>query len=206
MIDSSDVAFWDSRYETGRTPWNFGGVPADLKAFLKRHPGGGRVFIPGCGWGYEVQAFADAGYDVTAIDLSSAAVERARKLVDGDLASRIEVADFFSHAASAGSFDVVYERTFLCAIPPAQRVPYRDRMAQLLRPGGFLVGYFYYDTTDLDGEPPFGLRSGEGDELFARNFLLTRDHPVNDSLPVFVGHERWQERRRTTFNRGPGTP
>jgi len=205
MIEPLDPAFWDSRYKTGQTPWNFGGVPADAKDYIKRNPKGGRVLIPGCGWGYEIQAFADAGYDVTAIDISPAAVDRARKLVNPDLAKRIFVADFFKHNFGPVPFDVVYERTFLCAILPEQRAAYRDRMTRLLKYSGALVGYFYYQKTDPDAGPPFGLAWGEGDELFSRHFLLMRDTPVTDSLPVFAGRERWQERRRTSFP-GAATP
>ena len=197
--EPSEPAFWDSRYKTGQTPWNFGGVPADLKDYLKRNPKGGRVLIPGCGWGYEIQAFADAGYEVTALDFSMAAVERARKLVDTDLANRIVVADFFKHSFGHAAFDVVYERAFLCAIMPDKRGSYRDRMTRLLKYGGALIGYFYYQKPEQKEEPPFGLAWGEGDELFSRHFILTRDVPVNDSLPAFAGRERWQERRRTSF-------
>ena len=197
MNDPSEPEFWNSRYKTGQTPWNFGGVPADLKEYLQRNPKGGRVLLPGCGWGYEVQAFADAGYDVTAIDYSSAAVERARKLVNPELAKRIVEKDFFQPNFPNASFDVIYERTFLCAIMPEQRKAYRDQMTRLLKYGGSLIGYFYYQNTTKQDEPPFGLAWGEADELFARHFVLTRDIPVNDSLPVFATRERWQERRRT---------
>ena len=34
-------------------------------------------------------------------------------------------------------------------------------------------------------------------ELFARDFILTEDEPVTDSLPVFAGKERWQEWTRS---------
>jgi hypothetical protein len=33
--------------------------------------------------------------------------------------------------------------------------------------------------------------------LFGRHFLLIRDEVAADSLPVFAGHERWLEHRRT---------
>lgn len=203
MSHPSEPAYWDSLYKTGQTPWNFGGVPSDLKEYIKASPKGGRVLIPGCGWGYEIQAFADAGYDVTAIDISPAAVERARKLVNPELAKRIVVGDFFKHSFGATPFDVIYERTFLCSIMPDERAAYRDRMTRLLKYGGALIGYFFYQKTDPEGEPPFGLAWGEADELFARHFLLVKDIPVTDSISVFVGRERWQERRRTSH---PGAP
>ena len=158
------------------------------------------MLIPGCGWGYEVQAFADAGYEVTAVDFSPAAVERAHKLVDPDLARRIVVGDFFKLSIAHATFDVVYERTFLCALPLEQREAYRDRMTRLLKYNGSLIGYFYYQNgAEILEEPPYGLAWGEADELFSRHFLLMKDIPVNDSVGVFAGRERWQERRRTSY-------
>jgi 2-polyprenyl-3-methyl-5-hydroxy-6-metoxy-1,4-benzoquinol methylase len=79
--DSTQPDFWTVRYAAGRTPWDFGGVPAVLKSFLARSVTPGRVLIPGCGGGYEVQAFHAAGYDVTGIDFSPTAVEQAKKVL-----------------------------------------------------------------------------------------------------------------------------
>lgn len=206
MLDPSEADFWNSRYLSGQTPWDFGGVPADLKSYLRRRlkyplpPGAerGHVFIPGCGSGYEVRIFADAGFKVTAMDMASAAIDRVKKLVDDNPSVTLLQGDVFKHELPLASFDVIYERTFLCAIPPELRQTYRDRMAQLLKHGGQFVGYFYYQKTNPADGPPHGLAWGEGDELFSRHFLLMKDDPVSDSLPIFAGRERWQERRRTS--------
>src|SRR4029450_7996132 len=92
-VDSTHSDFWTSRYVAGKTPWDFGGVPAALKSFLIRSSAPGRVLIPGCGSGYEVQAFHEAGYDVTAIDFSPAAIDQAKRGL-GVLAERIISGDF----------------------------------------------------------------------------------------------------------------
>jgi len=196
--ESNQREFWNSRYESGRMPWDFGGVPADLKAYLAANPKGGRVLIPGCGSGYEIAAFVEAGYEATAIDLAPAAVERARKLVDRGLADRIVEGDFFTHDLGREPFDLVYERTFICSIMPDQREAYRDRVASLLRHRGGLIGYFFYAPPDPAEGPPFGFAWGTADELFARHFMLLKDRPVKDSLPLYAGRERWQERTRTS--------
>ncbi|MBA3849211.1 MAG: hypothetical protein C0502_04350 [Opitutus sp.] len=199
MSHPAHPQFWNERYVSGSLPWDFGGVPASLKEFLgrKRQAPPGRLLVPGCGSGHEIKAFADAGYDVTAIDFAPAAVARAKQIAGETLAGRIHEADFFNHPFADGEFDLVYERTFLCAIPPEKRSAYRDRIARLLKPRGQFIGYFYYAKTDPKDGPPYGLAWGEGDELFSRHFLLMKDDPVNDSLPVFAGRERWQERMRT---------
>lgn len=210
MSQSTHNDFWDTRYASGQTPWDFNGVPVDLQAYLKKKTKGtastgsgrGRVLIPGCGSGYEITAFAEAGFDVTAIDMSRVAVTQAREKLSPALAKCVIEGDFFTYEFQPESFDFIYERAFLCAFPPNLRVAYRDRVASLLKRGGDLIGYFYYKAPDLKAGPPYGFAWGASDELFGRHFILLKDVPVQDSLPVFAGRERWQEQRRTAYT-GP---
>ncbi|MES1167824.1 MAG: methyltransferase domain-containing protein, partial [Oleiharenicola lentus] len=89
MPTPSQPEFWNSRYIKDDTPWEFDGIPSDLKAFLKKKGKGAKVLIPGCGTGHEIKAFAEAGYDVTALDFAPFAVDRAKRLVGPALASRV---------------------------------------------------------------------------------------------------------------------
>jgi hypothetical protein len=72
-------------------------------------------------------------------------------------------------------------------------------MAQLLKYRGLLIGYYYYNKPAMNEGPPFGFAWSTADDLFAQYFLLVKDDPVNDSVPLFAGRERWQERRRTSY-------
>ena len=193
MEDSTKPDFWNTRYAAGKTPWDLGDVPAALRAFLARVDRPGRVLIPGCGSGYEVQAFHNAGFDVTAIDFSPVALERAGRIL-GPLRKCIIAADFFTHDFSGQSFDLIYERTFLCSLPPARWPAYAKRMAELLKSGNVLAGIFLYG--DEPEPPPYPLTETQARELFADDFALARNEPVSDSLPLFEGKERWQEWRR----------
>lgn len=178
----TDREFWDSRYRSGKTPWDFGGVPAALTAWLATaRPG--RVLIPGCGSGYELRAFHQRGWDVTAMDYSPAAIARAPKDC-----GRLLLADFFAHDFGGEKFDVIYERTFLCSLPPEFWPRYVRRMSELLVAGGKLVGFFLYGHEDEP--PPYPLP--EGTTLFDSDFTRVADEPVTDSLPLFAGRERWQ--------------
>ena len=198
MSDSAaQPEFWNTRYAAGRTPWDFGGVPAALVRFLAAHPGAGRhALIPGCGSGHEIAAFAAAGWEVTAIDFSPPAVAQARARLGPALAGRVVLGDFFTHAFSAAPFDLVFERTFLCALPPDLWSRIAERTAALLKPGGALAGIYFIGNKE-DG-PPFGLAPGEAEKLFARDFALVAEVaiPAAESLALFAGCERWQERRR----------
>ena len=186
--DSSLPEFWDTRYRDGVTPWDAAGVPPQLLEWLKTAVPR-TVLIPGCGTGYEVRAFAQHGHDVTAIEFSDAAIEAARREL-GALADRLKKADFFSFATA--SFDLVYERAFLCALPRRVWTQWAARVADLVRPGGELAGFFYFD--DNARGPPFGISGAALGELLSSSFELTEDLPVpeEESLPVFKGKERWQ--------------
>ena len=193
--DNTHPDFWTVRYATGRTPWDFGGVPAALKSFLAGSSIPGSVLIPGCGSGYEVQAFHAAGYDVTGIDFSSAAVEQAKRVL-GVLADRIIFGDFFTHDFGAHSFDLIYERTFLCSMPPSRWPDYANRVADLLSLRGRLIGIFLYAEQSAPG-PPYPLTEKQAEQLFESRFRLVRSELVTDSLPLFRGMERWQEWLKT---------
>ena len=188
--DSSKPDFWDTRYRGGVTPWDAGGVPPGLLRWLQKQSRGRRVLIPGCGSGYEVQRFVDHGDDVLGIDFSEPALSRARKL-----ALPVRQADFF--ALDERPFDVVYERTFLCALPRARWPSWSARMAKLVRAGGLLAGFFFFD--DNQRGPPFGISVAWLHQLLDPAFALEEDEPVpaTESVPVLAGKERWQVWKRS---------
>jgi thiopurine S-methyltransferase len=53
------------------------------------------------------------------------------------------------------SFDLIVEQTFFCALDPALRQRYFQKMGQLLKPGGKLMGVLFDDVLNND-RPPFG--------------------------------------------------
>ncbi len=187
--DSAHPEFWDVRYQKQRTPWDLGGIPSCLTKYLQTRSRPGRVLIPGCGSGYEVKAFAELGWDVMALDFSAAAVQRSRGLL-GPLAECVVQGDFFAHEFEHGGFDLIYERTFLCALSPTRWTAYAVRVASLLKVGGALAGVFFYGHED--DPPPYPLTEGQARALFGKSFVRTCDEGVADSLPTFSGGERWQ--------------
>jgi len=183
---------WEALYRQGRMPWDAGGIPEDFARWLAGGGPGGRALIPGCGSGYEAVRLAAAGYEVLAIDFSRAAVTRARRINEGS-GARVELADFFSLAEQG--FDLIYERAFMCALPPTKRADWAFRCAELLAPGGWLTGLFFIDAGVSEG-PPFGIDQEALLALLDPAFELHSDSESLGSLPVFVGRERWQAWRR----------
>ena len=180
--DPLSPGFWDERFAQGFMPWDRGGVPEQLRAFIAASPSL-TTLIPGCGTGYELAALCEAGWDATAIDFAPVAVASAQAAV-GQWAGRVIEADFFAYMP-AHALDLVYERAFLCAMPRAMWPQVAARWAALLAPGALLAGYFF-----------FGMSRETLQELLAPHFACLADEAVSDSIPVFAGKERWMSWRR----------
>lgn len=189
--DPLSPGFWDERFAQRFTPWDRGGVPEQLRAFVA----GSKpltTLIPGCGTGYELAALCDAGWDATAIDFAPVAVANAKAAVE-KWAGRVVEADFFTYTPTQ-PLDLIYERAFLCAMPRAMWPQVAARWAALLAPDALLAGYFFFD--DAAKGPPFGIDRATLNQLLEPGFACIEDAVVTDSIPVFQGKERWMVWRR----------
>jgi thiopurine S-methyltransferase len=90
----------------------------------------------------------------------------------------------------------VYERTFLCALPRRLWSDWGRKIAELVRPGGRLVGFFYLN--DNERGPPFGISPDRLNELLEDAFVREENRiiPAVQSVPVLAGHEVWQVWKR----------
>lgn len=191
--DPGDPEFWELRYGARFAPWDAGKVPAQLRDFVAARSHALRVLVPGCGSAHDVRHFAQAGWPVVGIDFSAAAVAQARAIL-GSHASHVRQADFFAPIAGE-PFELVYERAFLCALPRRMWRDWAARVTTLVAPDGLLAGFFYFD--DAERGPPFPLHGqAELDALLCAGFAREDDAPVEDSIEVFRGKERWQAWRR----------
>jgi thiopurine S-methyltransferase len=201
--------FWDKRFADGVTPWENPDLPRCLRDFVANFPGDfppdratgndpappPHVLVPGCGSARDAGWLAALGWQVTALDFSAVAVERARQVLGAEFRGTLLCADFFAFRPESlfspfSPFSLILERAFLCALPRTLRAGYARRVAELLAPGALLAGVFFV-SEQLKG-PPFGIEQHELDALLGDAFVLTENRPVDDSLPVFAGRERWQ--------------
>lgn len=156
-----------------------------LAAFVRALRVGADVLIPGSGGDWRtIRAFCKAEHGVTAIDFSPFAVEQAKDAL-GQFADTLVLGDFFSYDFGSRRFEIVYERTFLCSLPPRLWKNYVARVAELLQRKGKLAGFFLYG--EESDPPPFPLTEAWAKKLFAGRFELIRTEPVADSLPIFRG-------------------
>ncbi|WP_029038831.1 class I SAM-dependent methyltransferase [Salinimicrobium xinjiangense] len=80
------IEFWESAYQSNERMW--GENPTDnarkvLELMQKRNIR--NVLIPGFGYGRNAKLFYEEGIDVTGIEISKTAIERARKHFEGDV-------------------------------------------------------------------------------------------------------------------------
>ena len=95
--------------------------------------------VIGCGVGDDAEALSEAGYDVTAFDISPEAIRLCRNRYPDTRVDYL-VADLFDYPGEwASSFDVVYECNTIQVLPGKYRVMARDAMVSLVAPGGHLL-------------------------------------------------------------------
>lgn len=198
--DPNQAEFWSERFARDFTPWDRGGAPQAFREFVSGSPRSHVTLIPGCGAGHEVALLGEAGWEVTAIDFSPEAVAAAKQQL-GRWGDRVREADFFTYEPER-PVDLIYERAFLCALPRQRWPEIVARYAALLAPGGLLAGFFYFD--DSPKGPPFGADPVQLRTMLAQYFEQLEDRPVDDSIPVFAGRERWQVWRRRGADERPG--
>ncbi|MBI5068425.1 MAG: class I SAM-dependent methyltransferase [Deltaproteobacteria bacterium] len=148
---------WEDRYRVGDTPWDVGAPDKHLTGFVEaRGTGKGRVLEVGCGTGTNALWLAGRGYQVTAVDLSQLAVEKARAKAPSGATCTFARLDFLAEEPPGGPFDLVFDRgCFHVFDEPADRRRFAERVASLLAPGGHwlsLIGST--DGPERDSGPP----------------------------------------------------
>lgn len=104
-----------------------------LDRFMRQLAHGARVLDAGCGNGLPVARELAARFQVTGIDLSSANVERAKRLVPS---ATFMCADMTTVEFAAASFDAVVAFYSLINVPLAEQPALIHRFADWLVPGG----------------------------------------------------------------------
>jgi len=180
---------WETRYQTGDTPWEKGAPAPPLMEWLANHEICGRVLVPGCGSGHDVRELARAGADPVGIDLAPSAIQRADSHRRAG-AERYEVADLFALPGHLiGAFDWVFEHTCFCAINPSERSNYVAGVVAALKTHGRLLAVFYLDP-DNDGEgPPFGVTREEVERHFDGHFEMVTAYVPQLAYPGREGRE-----------------
>ncbi|AFK20240.1 class I SAM-dependent methyltransferase [Haloferax mediterranei ATCC 33500] len=167
MPDNTESS-WNEAYD-GTPPWDIGRPQPIFVELAEDGRVSGPVLDAGCGTGTHVCYFAERGHTVTGIDVSTRAIELARKKADDRaVQATFHVADAFDLPPSLGPFNTVVDCGLLHVFGEAdQRQSYTDELAAVTNPGSRLYSLAFSDEAPDDWGPatlsPDDLRRSFGD-------------------------------------------
>lgn len=181
MSNFLSADYWTQRYAIGQTGWDIGSPATPLKQYLDQIQDKSlHILIPGAGNAYEAHyAFELGFYNVHVLDFSPLPLEHLKQNCPNFPDSQIHTQDFFIHN---GSYDLILEQTFFCALDPALRLNYVRKMKELLKPTGVLAGVLFNKIFESQG-PPFGGTIQEYHILFESQFNNVLIEPCFNSIP-----------------------
>jgi len=141
------IGWFDQLYrkaagDSGMIPWALLRPHTHLTEWLDANPparSGLRATVVGCGLGDDAEELARRGYQVTAFDISTAAIEWVKKRFPNSQVSYLG-ADLFNVPTSLKrSADLVVEFNTIQALPLEMRERTLQCIAELVAPGGKLL-------------------------------------------------------------------
>ncbi len=193
---------WENAWQEGRTRWDAGqAAPALVKLIQDGDLPTGHVLVPGCGSGYDAFALVHEQRNVIGMDIAPTAAKRFHSLREQHGLSTEQVdlltEDFFTFEPKQ-PFDLIWDYTFLCAIPPDTRTRWAETMARLLAPEGELITLIFPVGGDFGDGPPHQVTPALVEDLLTPVFTRISLEPVTQSHPGREGKEflaRWRKAR-----------
>lgn len=182
-----DENFWSDRYQKGYTGWDIGSPSPPLYQYLCQIDTKTiDVLVPGAGNAYEIVAGVEIGFlNIHLLDISAVPIRLFLEKYPLFPKDQVHHQNFFEHS---GSYDLILEQTFFCALDPKLRQRYAEKMYELLKPGGRVVGVLF-DREFTQTGPPFGGSSKEYQVYFEPFFELEKFEPCYNSIPARMGSE-----------------
>jgi len=190
-----DRDYWTERYTKEETGWDIGAPSTPLREYIDQVENkGARILIPGAGRAYEAEYAHRSGFtNVFPLDYTGEPFGDLLKRCPTYPKEHLLIGDFFAHE---GSYDIILEQTFFCALDPASRDRYVEHMSRLLAPatagtpGGRLVGVLF-DVVPNPVGPPFGGTKDEYIRRFSTHFAHVAFERCHNSIPPRAGRELW---------------
>ena len=153
---ATDMPDWDAMYREGTPPWETGMPSGGLVRVLDEgliRPG--TALEIGCGTGADAVYLARRGFELTAVDSSATALERARTRAEHHGAAiRFVLADVFEFAKQLEPFDFVYDAGFYHFIRRSDLDGFLDLLWRLTRPGSYYLTLAGNADETAEGGPP----------------------------------------------------
>lgn len=193
---------WERCYRENDTGWDLRGITPPLAALLASGflstlglPQRPSVLVPGCGRGHDLRAFAAAGCEVTGVEIVPEACVEARELL---LLNRVEARvlcrDLFGLLPELQEgFDLVYDYTCLCAIPPHLRPAYGKTIRGVLKEHGTWLGLVFPMLPENTGKqgPPHLVTEADVHLTLEPGLQVVASFAAEDSVERRRGAERW---------------
>lgn len=131
---TDEAVRWDERYKTGDLPWDTGKTSSELmRVIAQEHIAPCKALELGCGLGTNSIWLAQQGFDMTALDISPSAIQRAR-----DIASRVAVrflvGDVLDPPRIEDKFSFFFDRGCYHAVRRVDVAGYLRTLDRLLTP------------------------------------------------------------------------
>jgi len=132
---------WNDIYRMGTPPWDSGQAEPELvnlvdSGTIKPCP----VLELGCGTGTDSVYLAKKRFEVTAVESSPIALERARARAEReDALLRLVLGDVFDFAKDSGPFDFIYDRGFYHFIRRTDLDRFMDMLWRITQPGSMYL-------------------------------------------------------------------
>lgn len=185
-------AYWTKRYQEGATGWDAGTVTPPLKAYFDQLQNKDlKILIPGAGNAHEAEYLVSKGFtNVYVCDLAIPPLQNLKKRCPLIPDEHLILGDFFE--LENNQFDLIVEQTFFCAIDPSLRKKYFQKMLEVLKPEGILVGVLFDDLNLVNG-PPFGGNKAEYLTYIPTDFQTLHLESCYNSMAPRAGRELFME-------------
>lgn len=185
-----DQDYWNNQYLNDTIGWDLGVVSPPIQSYIDTLQDKNiRILIPGCGNTYEANYLLEQGFtNITVIDIAPTLVSNLKIKFKNNPNITILLGDFFEHE---GSYDLIIEQTFFCALPPTMRQKYVWKMHQLLAKKGKITGLLFNRT--FENSPPFGGSQEEYECLFKASFDFIHLDKCYNSVTPRAGSELFIE-------------
>ncbi len=192
MESANSASFWDNMYLNNQAGWDMKSPTPVFENLLctGQFLRPGKILIAGCGKGYDAVLAAKKDYDVYAVDFSSQAIKYAKELAEKENV-RINFVheDIFKlDSVYRNYFDYVYDYVTYCAVDPARRAEYAEKVSAFLKPGGKLIALLF-PVEKREGGPPFAVDIQEFYNLFSGYLCLKFSSGKINSIKPRKGRE-----------------
>ena len=182
-----DKTYWENKYHENATGWDIGYASAPLTDYFNQlRDKKLKILIPGGGNCYEAEYLFEQGFEnIFVIDIAEQPLKNLKARFPNFPDHQLIHDDFFNHQ---GTYDLIVEQTFFCALDPAMRQKYADKIADLLTENGKLAGLLFDFELTEDG-PPFGGSTAEYLPLFSQKFTIKKLERCYNSIKPRNGRE-----------------